>query len=92
VTPGRITTLVLIFLSLQVASSFLSVKMPPSRQERRKAMRDAAKRAPAQSGAAGTGAAAAARATVNVNQLGDWSTQTEDPMALFRALGAVSKP
>jgi hypothetical protein len=61
-----------------------------SRQERRKAERDAAKRAPGQSGAGGGGGAAAARANVNVHvpPLGDWTTQAEDPMALFRALGA----
>jgi hypothetical protein len=48
----------------------------PSRQERRKAERDAAKRAPAMAGAGG---AAAARADLNVNPLGHWRTQTEDP-------------
>jgi len=48
----------------------------PSRQERRKAERDAAKRAPAKAGAAG---AAAALANLNVNPLGDWTTQAEDP-------------
>jgi hypothetical protein len=58
----------------------------PSRQERRKAERDAAKRAPGQAGAAG--GAAAARANVNTNPVGDWTTQTEDPNLLFRALGA----
>jgi len=55
--------------------------MPPSQQERRKAERDAAKRATARTGAAGaTGAAdAAALANQNVNPLGDWRTQEEDP-------------
>jgi hypothetical protein len=62
--------------------------MPPSRQERRKAGRDAAKRAPAMTGAAvaggagGAGAAAgaaAALANLNVHPLGNWKTQTEDP-------------
>jgi len=61
--------------------------MPPSRQERRKAERDAAKRAPARSGAGGAGGAAAARAAgaaaalanLTVNPLGDWTTQAEDP-------------
>ena len=62
--------------------------MPPSRQERRKAERDAAKRAPAKAGAAGAGgaggaAAALANLNVNVNPGGDWTTQAEDP-----ALGA----
>ena len=57
----------------------------PSRQERRKAERDAAKRAPAQAGAAG---AAAARANVNVTQLGNWTTQAADPYVLLNALGA----
>ena len=60
----------------------------PSRQERRKAERDAAKRAPGQTGAAG---AAAAAANVNLNPRnpgGDWTTQAEDPDVLFRALGA----
>ena len=55
----------------------------PSRQERRKAERDAAKRAPAQAGAAGApGAAGAAAALANlrVNPGGDWSTQAEDPV------------
>ena len=69
----------------------------PSRQERRQAERDAAKRAPAQAvavaqaraaGAAGAGGAAAAPATVNVNPLGDWTTQEKDPSALFLELGA----
>ena len=60
----------------------------PSRQERRKAERDAAKRAPAQARAAGAGGAAAALTTVNVNPLGDWTTQAEDPSVLFLALGA----
>jgi len=64
--------------------------MSPSRQERRKAERDAAKRAPDRARAAGAGgaAAAAARANVNVAPLGDWTTQTEDSWALFDALGA----
>ena len=59
----------------------------PSRQERRKAERDAAKRAPGQAGAGGSGGAAAARANVNMNPVGDWTTQAEDPGVLFRALG-----
>ena len=56
----------------------------PSRQER-----DAAKRAPGQSGAGGAAGAAAALANlnVNVNPLGDWSTQTEDHNALCHSLG-----
>ena len=58
--------------------------MKPSRQERRKAERDAAK-APAKAGAAG---AAAARARVHGNPVGDWTTQTEDAEVLFRTLGA----
>jgi hypothetical protein len=56
--------------------------MPPSRQERRKAERDAAKRAPAKTvagGAGGAAGAAAALANLNVNPLGDWKTQAEDP-------------
>jgi len=56
----------------------------PSRQERRKAERDAAKRAPG----AGAGGAAAARANVNMNPVGDWTTQAADPFVLFRSLGA----
>jgi len=66
----------------------------PSRQERRKLERDAAKRAPvpqppAEAGAArAAGAAAAAAALVNVNPLGDWSSQASEGAALFRALGA----
>ena len=50
-----------------------------SRQERRKAERDAAKRAPAKAGAAGAAGAAAALENLNVNPLGDWKTQAEDP-------------
>jgi hypothetical protein len=64
----------------------------PSRQERRKAERDAAKRAPGQAGAWGAGgaggASAAPAANVNMNPVGDWTTQAEDPRLLFRALGA----
>ena len=59
----------------------------PSRQERRKAERDAAKRAPAQAGAAG---AAAALANITLNPThpgGDWTTQAADPSVLFRAVG-----
>ena len=51
----------------------------PSRQERRKAERTAAKRAPAQAGAGGAAGAAAALANINVIPLGDWTTQAEDP-------------
>ena len=57
----------------------------PSRQERRKAERDAAKRAPAQAGAAGAEGASAARASVN--PVGDWTTQAGDPSVLIDALG-----
>ena len=56
--------------------------MPPSRQERRKAERDAAKRAPAKTGtagAAGAAGAAAALANLTVEPLGGWTTQAEDP-------------
>ena len=56
----------------------------PSRQERRKAERDAAKRAPGQAGAAG---AAAARVNPR-NSVGDWTTQAADPDVLRRALGS----
>jgi hypothetical protein len=59
----------------------------PSRQERRKAERDAAKRASAQAGAAGASGAAAAVANLNVNPHGDWTTQTEDPTVLHDAVG-----
>ena len=64
----------------------------PSRQERRKAERDAAKRAPGQAragGAGGAGGAAAALANlhVNANPVGDWTTQASDPTVLTRALG-----
>ena len=55
-------------------------QMAPSRQERRKAERDAAKRAPAQ--------ARAVRAAVSVNPVGDWTTQEEDGSVLYRALGS----
>jgi len=51
----------------------------PSRQERRKAERDAAKRAP-RAGAAGAAEAAAAPANQNVIPLGDWTTQAKTPM------------
>ena len=62
----------------------------PSRQERRKAERVAAKRAPGQAGAGGAGGAAAATANpnVNVNPGGDWTTQASDATVLSRALGA----
>ena len=62
----------------------------PSRQERRRAERDAAKRAPGPAGAGGAGGAAAAleNVHVNVNPVGDWTTQEADPEVLFRALGA----
>jgi len=61
----------------------------PSRQERRQAERNAAKRAPAKATAAGAAGAAAAleNLNVNVNQLGDWTSQTEDASVLVRALG-----
>jgi hypothetical protein len=59
----------------------------PSRQERRQAERDAAKRAP-RAGAAGAAGATAALADLNVNAGGDWTTQAEDPWVLLRALGA----
>jgi hypothetical protein len=64
-----------------------------SRQERRKATREAAKRAPAQAAAAGAvGAAAAAAAVANINLNprdpgGDWTTQAEDP-----AVGGLCSP
>jgi hypothetical protein len=75
----------------------------PSRQERRKAERDAAKRAPARArsagaegggggeggaGAAGAAGAAAALATLSVDPGGDWTTQAADPAALLQSLGA----
>jgi len=65
----------------------------PSRQERLKAERDAAKRAPAQAGVAGAAGAAAALAHVNLNPRdpgGDWTTQAEH--STVSALGAeISK-
>jgi hypothetical protein len=57
--------------------------MPLSRQERRKAERDTAKKA---TGAAGA-AAALANLNVNTNPLGDWSMQEESPQVLISALG-----
>ena len=68
------------------------VRYMPSRQERRKAERDAAKRAPGQAGTPrATGAKAlyaAALADINVRiNAGDWSTQIADPEA-FLSLGA----
>ena len=59
----------------------------PSRQERRKAERDAAKRAPVNAGVAGARGAATARANVNVNPVGDWTTQASDPYSLFLEIG-----
>jgi len=59
----------------------------PSRQERRRAEREAAKRAPDQAGVARAAGAAAPPTNVTVNPLGDWTTQSEDPAA-FGALGA----
>jgi len=87
VKPGRLTTLVLIFRQLCTAGTLKQPqarsgaapvawprRMPPSRQERRKAARDAAKRAPATAGAAGAGGAAAAGANITVKapSRGDW--------------------
>jgi len=61
----------------------------PSRQERRQAKRDAAKRAP-RTGAVGAAGATAALANLHVNSGGggDWRTQAEDPWVLVRALPA----
>ena len=50
-------------------------------------MRDAAKRAPAKAAKAAAAGAAAALAAVNVNPLGNWTTQTADPTVLISALG-----
>jgi hypothetical protein len=61
--------------SIQTAG--LLVRQMASRQERRKAERDAAKRASAEAGAAGARGATAARANPNVNPVGDWTTQAE---------------
>ena len=62
----------------------------PSRQERRKAERAAAKRAPSpgQAGASTAAGAAAAIANLNVNvdPGGDWTTQEKDPSILLGAL------
>jgi hypothetical protein len=86
VKPGRCTA--------PLSSSFPRKRLlsipprMPSRQERRKPERDAAKRAPAQAGAAG---AAVALANVHLNPRdpagGDWTTQGADPNLLARALG-----
>jgi len=57
----------------------------PSRQERRRAERDAAKRTSAQAGGAARAAraaAAVANLNMNVNPGGDWTTQAEDPDVL----------
>ena len=59
----------------------------PSRQERRKAERDAAKRAPAQAGAAGAGGPAAALDNLTGHPGGNWTTQASDPAELFREHG-----
>jgi len=67
--------------------------MPPSRQERRKAERAAAKRAPVEAGvaraagAAGAAGAAAALGNLHVNPVDDWTTQAEDPAAVKRKVG-----
>jgi len=53
--------------------------MAPSRQERRKAERVALKRAQAGNRAEGAAGAAAALANLNVNPLGHWTTQAENP-------------
>jgi hypothetical protein len=62
----------------------------PSRQERRKAERDAAKRAPGQAGAKGAAGVAAglAKLNVHVNPVGDWTTQASNPMVLSQSLGS----
>jgi hypothetical protein len=64
----------------------------PSRQERRKAERDADK-ARAKAGTAGAAgaagdAAADANLGLNVNPVGHWNTQAENPTNLVQALGA----
>ena len=69
---------VLLFSLRRSVARFVRSQMP-SRQERRKAERDAAKRAP-RAGAAGAAGAAAALANLNVNPLGDWTTQAEDAL------------
>ena len=53
-------------------------RVMPSRQEQRKAERDATKHAP-RAGATGAAGAAAALANQNVIPLGDWTTQADDP-------------
>jgi hypothetical protein len=89
VKPRRLTT------PLLPSSSQRWLNMP-SRQERRRAERDAAKRAPARAEAAGGGAVAgaagaagvaAALANLSVDPGGDWTTQAEDPLELLRSLG-----
>jgi hypothetical protein len=88
--PPRVGPHVARYLTLRVGGEtrpvlvklvrLLSISSPmPSRQERRKAERDAAKRAPGQAGTAG-GAG-------NVNPGGDWRSQAENPNVLRRALG-----
>ena len=66
--------------------------MPSRQAERRKAERDAAKRAPAEAGAAGATGPATASADVNVNSRGDWTSQTEDPCVGPRALHSSTSP
>jgi hypothetical protein len=68
-------------------TSLISRSSMPSRQERRKAERDAAKRAP-RADAAGAAGAAAALGNLGMNVGGDWTTQAEDPWVLIRAVGA----
>jgi len=74
----------------EVCPTPLKIQVMPSRQECRKAGRDAAKRAPSQAGAAGAGGAGGAatpRANLNMNPVGDWTTQAEDPWLLLETLG-----
>jgi hypothetical protein len=66
--------------TFKAVGCWLIREMAPSRQERRKAERQAAKRAPAQAGAAGATGAATALANLNVNPLGDWTTHAQDPL------------
>ena len=59
----------------------------PSRQERRRAERDAAKRAPGQAGAAAAAAAAGTAQSAAAGESGGgWATQAEEATALFLSL------
>jgi len=81
-TPSMYRAVALLFVVTEVRRSVTaSFRQMPSRQERLKAERDAAK-AGAKAGAAGSAAA-----HVHENPDGEWTTQAADCGVLLRALG-----